>query len=56
MQFVIKQVGVERIMTGSDYCFAMGYDRPVQFVEQLDLPPQQRTMILGGNAARILKL
>ncbi|HVB35507.1 MAG TPA: amidohydrolase family protein [Patescibacteria group bacterium] len=56
MQFVIQEVGVERIMLGSDYCFDMGYSRPVQFVEQLELSRAQRKMILGGNAARLLKL
>jgi aminocarboxymuconate-semialdehyde decarboxylase len=56
MEFVIKEVGAERLMTGSDYCFAMGYDRPVQFLEQVDLTSAQRQMILGGNAARLLKL
>jgi len=56
MEFVIKEVGAERVMTGSDYCFAMGYDRPVQFLEQVDLTSAQRQMILGGNAARLLKL
>jgi aminocarboxymuconate-semialdehyde decarboxylase len=56
MELVIKEVGAERVMTGSDYCFAMGYDRPVQFLEQIDLTSAQRQMILGGNAARLLKL
>ncbi len=56
MEFVIKEVGAERVMIGSDYCFAMGYDRPVQFLEQIDLTSAQRQMILGGNAAQLLKL
>jgi aminocarboxymuconate-semialdehyde decarboxylase len=56
MEFVINAVGAERIMLGSDYCFTMGYDRPVQFLEQIDLASAQRKMILGGNAARLLKL
>lgn len=56
MEFVIKEVGAERVMIGSDYCFTMGYDRPVQFVDQVDLTSSERKMILGGNAARILKL
>jgi aminocarboxymuconate-semialdehyde decarboxylase len=56
MEFVIKEVGAERVMTGSDYCFAMGYDRPVQFLEQVDLTSAQRQLILGGNAARLLNL
>ena len=56
MEYVIQQVGVERIMLGSDYCFTMGYEKPVQFVEQVDLSSEQRKMILSGNAARLLKL
>jgi aminocarboxymuconate-semialdehyde decarboxylase len=56
MEFVVKQVGSERVMVGSDYCFTMGYDRPVQFLDQVDLTKAQRQMILGGNAERLLKL
>lgn len=56
MEFVINQVGVERIMIGSDYCFNMGYARPLQFVQDLDLTAAQRRMIRGGNAARLLRL
>jgi aminocarboxymuconate-semialdehyde decarboxylase len=56
MEFLVQQVGAERIMVGSDYCFDMGYDRPLQFLEQVNLNTGQRKMILGGNAARILKL
>jgi aminocarboxymuconate-semialdehyde decarboxylase len=56
MEFVIREVGAERIMLGSDYCFTMGYSRPVQFLEQLDLGSAERKMILGGNAARLLKV
>jgi len=56
MEFVIKEVGVERVLLGSDYCFAMGLERPVQFLEQVDLSSVQRQMILSGNATRLLKL
>jgi len=56
MQFVIQEVGIERVMLGSDYCFDMGYNRPVQFVDQLELSRAQRRMILGGTAAKLLKL
>ncbi len=43
-------------MTGSDYCFDMDYQRPVEIVEELRLSPEERNMILGGTAARILKI
>jgi aminocarboxymuconate-semialdehyde decarboxylase len=56
MEFVIGEVGAERVMIGSDYCFDMGYDRPIQFLEQINLTSAQRKMILGGTAAKLLKL
>ncbi len=56
MQFVIQEVGVDHIVLGSDYCFNMGCSQPVRFVNQLELSLAQRRMILGGTAARILKL
>jgi aminocarboxymuconate-semialdehyde decarboxylase len=56
MEFIISQVGVERIMLGSDYCFPVGYDRPVENVEELRLTPEERKMILGGTASKILKI
>jgi aminocarboxymuconate-semialdehyde decarboxylase len=56
MEFVISTVGAERVMLGSDYCFDMGYERPVQFLEQVNLSSAQRKMILGGTAAKLLKL
>ncbi len=56
MKFVIAQVGVERITMGDDYCFDMGYAEPVPVVDALGLNPAERAMVLGGNAARILKL
>lgn len=56
LKFLISELGAERIMLGSDYCYDMGYEQPVRFVEQADLPAAQRNLILGGNAARMLKL
>ena len=56
MEFVIREMGAERVMLGSDYCFDMGYERPVEFLEQINLTSAQRKMVLGGNAARLLKL
>jgi aminocarboxymuconate-semialdehyde decarboxylase len=55
IELLVKEIGAERVMVGSDYCFTMGYDRPVEFLEQVDLTSAQREMILGGNARRLLK-
>jgi len=56
MEFLIQEVGAERIMLGSDYCFDMGYERPVEFLEQINISSAKRKMILGENAAKLLKL
>ena len=56
MEYIITQVGVERIMMGSYYCFPVGYDHPVENVEALRLNSEQRKMILGGTAAKLLKI
>ena len=56
MRFVIQQVGVDRVTLGDDYCYDMGYDRPVAFVDELGLSPVDRQAVLGGNAARLLKI
>jgi len=56
MEFVINEVGADRIMIGSDYCLDMGYEQPVHFLDQVNLTSAQRKLIQGDNAARILKL
>lgn len=40
------------IMIDSDYCFDMGYEHPVEIVDELDLAADARAMILGGTAAK----
>jgi aminocarboxymuconate-semialdehyde decarboxylase len=56
MEFIISMVGADRVMIGSDYCYDMGYEQPVKFVDQLALTPEERKMILGATAAKVLKL
>ncbi len=56
MQYLITEVGAERVMIGSDYCYTMGYERPLQFLEQIEINNEQRAKILGGTAATLLKL
>jgi aminocarboxymuconate-semialdehyde decarboxylase len=56
MQFVISQVGVDRIMMGSDYCFDMGDEHPVEVVEALGLDSEARELVLRDTAAKLLKV
>ena len=54
--YLINLVGADRVMLGSDYCFDMGYERPVEAVTALKLSRNDREKILHGNAARLLRL
>ncbi|MBI3079554.1 MAG: amidohydrolase [Deltaproteobacteria bacterium] len=55
--YLIRLVGPDRVMLGSDFCFEIGYDRPVQVVTRLaPLSSSDQRRILGGNASRLLGL
>ena len=56
LRYLIDLVGTDRVMLGSDYCFDMGYERPVKAVTALKLSRNDEEKILGGNAARLLGL
>ena len=54
--YLIDLVGADRVMLGSDYCFDMGYERPVEVVTALRLSRGDEEKILGGNAKKLLRL
>ncbi|OXC76056.1 amidohydrolase family protein [Caballeronia sordidicola] len=56
LDFLIQNVGVDRLVLGSDYCFDMGYEQPVTFLDRLELPTDQKNMVLRGNASQLLKI
>jgi aminocarboxymuconate-semialdehyde decarboxylase len=57
LRALMGMVGADRIVIGSDYNMDAGYSRPVEFLEQIPgLTPEERKMILGENAARVLGL
>ena len=57
LRYLIGLVGADRVMIGSDYCFDMGYERPVEVVTRLaGLPRAAQAKILHGNATALLRL
>jgi aminocarboxymuconate-semialdehyde decarboxylase len=57
LEDLVRLVGAERIMMGSDYCFDIAYNDPVAVVKEIGtLSEQQRRQMLWDNAARLLKL
>ena len=54
---LIRQVGADRVLLGSDYCFDMGLEEPVHVVERLtDVSEALRDLILGKTAAKLLRI
>ena len=52
---LIRQVGVDRVVMGSDCPADMSYTQPVSFVECLrELSADEQRAIVSGNAARLL--
>ena len=53
---MVRRYGADHIVMGTDYPFDMGVEDPVGFVQRAKLSSSQRNQILGGNAARLLKI
>ena len=57
LSLAIGFAGVDHILAGSDYPHMIGSLRKMrESIEELTLAPAERADILGGNAARLLKL
>lgn len=52
-----EQFGADHLMLGSDYPLGSSpLEESVRFIADADLTPVERDLVLGGNAARVLKL
>jgi aminocarboxymuconate-semialdehyde decarboxylase len=56
LDYLVKVVGADRVVMGTDYPMAMGDFDCVQKVRDLQLSNAERDLILGANAAQALKL
>ncbi len=57
LDYLIGLVGADRVVLGSDFCFDMSYQRPVDVVmEHTGLSDADRQLILCGNAKKLLSL
>ncbi|KAI9332295.1 hypothetical protein DFJ73DRAFT_62809 [Zopfochytrium polystomum] len=57
LHFLIKKIGVDHIMLGSDYPFPLGEHEPGQLIQDSEaLSLEEKGMLLGGNAMRFFKL
>jgi aminocarboxymuconate-semialdehyde decarboxylase len=57
LDYLVRVVGADRILMGSDYCFPIAYERPVDIVTAHPaLSNDHKHAICEANAARLLKL
>lgn len=57
VDYLVRHVGADRIMMGSDYCFPIAYEHPVEIVTaNPHLSADAKQAILWGNARKLLRL
>jgi aminocarboxymuconate-semialdehyde decarboxylase len=56
VEYLVKEFGADRVLLGTDYPFDMGPTDPLGFLAQARLSDADRNLIVGGNAARLLRI
>jgi aminocarboxymuconate-semialdehyde decarboxylase len=57
LDYLVRVVGADRVLMGSDYCFPIAYERPVEVVTaHPHLSHEHKHAICETNAARVLNL
>ena len=57
LDYLISLVGPDRVVLGSDFCFDMSYQQPVEFVlNHSGLSEADQNLILAGNARKLLRM
>jgi aminocarboxymuconate-semialdehyde decarboxylase len=53
---MVRRYGADHVVLGTDYPFDMGVEDPVGFIQSAGLSAADNAKIMGGNAARLLKI
>ena len=58
LRYLVATVGADRVMLGTDFCFDMGYERPLSIIQAkaTALSRKDQDRVVRGNAARMLRL
>jgi len=56
LDYLIRAVGADRVVIGTDYPMAMGDFDPVGKIKELKLSDEARLQVFGANAAKAIKL
>ncbi len=54
---LVERFGADHVLLGTDYPYDMGMEHPVQFISEAGgISSSDKNLIMGGNAARLLKI
>jgi aminocarboxymuconate-semialdehyde decarboxylase len=53
---LIGRFGADHVLLGTDYPYDMGMEHPVEFIDGVKLSKTGKAAVMGGNAARLLKI
>lgn len=57
LEYLVKVIGADRVLMGSDYCFPIAYEQPVKIVtDHPTLDTRLKRDIVEGNARRLLRI
>lgn len=56
LRFLLDQVGPSRLMLGSDWPMVLFEPDPVGLIDGVSLSPEDRHLVLGGNAAELFRV
>lgn len=57
LEYLVRVIGPDRVLMGSDYCFPIAYERPVEVVSRHPrLDQAAKRLIVEDNARRLLRL
>jgi len=58
LRYLIDTVGADRVMLGTDFCFDMGYEKPLDIIRDrsVKLSRADQAKVIRDNAARLLRL
>ena len=56
VRHLVDRFGADHVLMGTDYPFDMGTVDPLGFLDGVGLTDEERRLVLGGNAERLLRL
>lgn len=56
VEYLIGEYGADHVLMGTDYPFDMGPPDPLGFLADVRMTQAQRDLVVGGNAARLLRI